>query len=146
MVNFYVISTKKAVHKPFEAPYFITTEPSVASWFFDTNVVGNTGEKRIIMVDEMWNTNVFTPYAEFADQKNSPAFNMFPLYVFGEIAPLVLPDGTTYHNWFTPRFITPVFSEETVENAKAIGCNAYVETYANLWHEHHLFRTWKWLN
>lgn len=154
-MTLFAITEKKAVYKPFAAPYFITSSFEVANWVNRSHLFGDPRNLNRMLNRVDCNTWELTPIPVASGDTKvgvwndgnasvSPMFMVSPVTVYGTVDKLVLPDGTTYHNWFTPEFsVDPDLSNYTHAEFDSSKYNARVVVPMNFWHEHHLFRQWE---
>lgn len=137
----FIIQMKKAVHKPFEAPYFISSDYRVASWFFYHAPLTSTPVSMSLMkVSKDFDVEAVPADATFKEIDSSPEFKVSPLRVYGVKEAFSLPDGTTYYNWFEPKRWS--FSDLPEDQVIASGLNSVVRVPMNMWHHNHIFKKW----
>lgn len=135
----FMIQMKKELHKPFEAPYFVSPEYKVASWFYyHAPVTVDPVSISLVKVSKHFDVETVDADEQFKNQDVSPDFHVAPLFVYGARSAFSLPDGTSYYDWFEPgRWALSVLSEKEISDA---GWNAVAKVPMNVWHPHHLFK------
>jgi len=131
----YVLTAKKAVHKPFEATYFMSRSLSVASWFLGKNFyLRGELERNLYAVRDNWELVPVEPN-HWVNSVVSPEFVVSPVTVYGNGGSFRYNDGTVNYHWFTP----VGFNLSPTVNAKTV-------LFLNTWYSHHLFKNWEFLS
>lgn len=142
----FMIQMKKAVHKPFEAPYFVSSDYRVASWYYyhyPQPYKNSPASLSLVKVTPGFETIPVEPDRSYENQDCSPDFHVAPVYIYGTHETFRMPDGTIYYNWFEPsRWVLSKLTGTEIETSNV---NALAKVNMNMWHYHHIFKNWSQL-